>query len=89
MKWVSMAKQPHKSLRSPCTMPSVGWSGIKFAAIGLWRPVFWSDELQYISPKLPAPMHSAKCTVWWRRNNGLGLFFMVQARPLSSSEWKS
>ena len=32
-------------------------------------------------------MHSANCTVWWRRNNGLGLFFMVRARPLSSSEW--
>ena len=28
-------------------------------------------------------MHSANCEVWWRRNNGLGLFFMVRARPLS------
>jgi hypothetical protein len=25
---------------------------------------------------LPAPMHSANCKVWWRRNNGL--FFMVR-----------
>ena len=36
MKWVSMAEQVHTSLRSPCTMPSVGWSGVKLAAIGLW-----------------------------------------------------
>jgi hypothetical protein len=31
-----MAEQPHASLRSSCTMPSVGCSGIKLAAIGLW-----------------------------------------------------
>jgi hypothetical protein len=36
---------------------------------------------------LPAPMHSANLNVWWRRNNRLGLFFMV--RFLSSSEGKS
>ena len=36
MKWVSMAEQPHTSLRSPCAMPSVGWSGVKLTAIGLW-----------------------------------------------------
>ena len=36
MKWVSMAEQPHTSLRSPCAMPSVDWSGVKLAAIGLW-----------------------------------------------------
>jgi hypothetical protein len=23
-------------IKIPCTMPSVGWSGIKLAAIGLW-----------------------------------------------------
>jgi hypothetical protein len=28
MKWVSMAKQPHTSLRSPCAMPNVCWSGV-------------------------------------------------------------
>ena len=32
---------------------------------------------------LNVPMHSANCKVWWRRNNGLGLLFMI--RPLSSS----
>ena len=31
-----MAEQPHTSLRSPCSMPSAGWSGVKPAAIGLW-----------------------------------------------------
>ena len=36
MEWVSMAKQQHTSIRSPFAMQSVGWSGIKFAAIGLW-----------------------------------------------------
>ena len=34
-------------------------------------------------------MHSANCNVWWRRNNVLGLIFMVRARPLSSIEGKS
>ena len=36
MKWVSMAEQPHTSLRSPCAILSVGWSGVKLAVIGLW-----------------------------------------------------
>ena len=35
MKLVSMAEPPHTSLRSPCTMPSVGWTGVKLAAIGV------------------------------------------------------
>ena len=35
---------------------------------------------------LPTQMHGANCKVWWRRNNGLGLFFIVQAMPISSSE---
>ena len=29
MKWDSMAEQPDTSLRSPCAMPSVGWSCVK------------------------------------------------------------
>jgi hypothetical protein len=33
MKWVSMAEQPHTRLRSPCTMPSIGLSGVKLAVI--------------------------------------------------------
>ena len=31
-----MAEQSHTSLRSTCAMPSVGWSDVKLAAIGLW-----------------------------------------------------
>ena len=38
---------------------------------------------------LPATIHSASLKGWWRRNNDLGQFFMVWARPLSSSEGKS
>jgi hypothetical protein len=37
MKWVSMAEHPHASLRSLCAMPSVGWSDVKFVAIGVWN----------------------------------------------------
>ena len=33
---VSIDKQPLTRLRSPCTMPSVYWSGVKLAAIGFW-----------------------------------------------------
>ena len=35
---------------------------------------------------LPVRMYIANCTVWWRRNNGLELLFMLRSRPLSSSE---
>jgi hypothetical protein len=47
MKLVFMGEQPHTSLRSP--MPSVGWSGVKFAAIGLeqWKCILWSDESRF------------------------------------------
>ena len=31
---------------------------------------------------LPTRMHRANCKVWWRKNNGLGLFFMVRLGPL-------
>ena len=36
MKWVSMALQPHTSLRKPCAMLSIVWSGVTPASIGLW-----------------------------------------------------
>ena len=91
MKWVSMAKQPHISLRPPCAMPSVGWSGVKLATIGLWiSGNTFSGVINHASPSgclttnlgladarrtLPDRMHSVNCKVWWRRNNGLGLFF--------------
>jgi hypothetical protein len=34
LKQVLMAEQPHTSVRSPCAMPTVGWSGVKLGAIG-------------------------------------------------------
>ena len=104
MKWVYMAEEPHTNLRSPCAMPSVGWSDVKVTAIGLWSSgnVF-SGVMNHTSPsgsltdesgfggcqETPCIVHRAKCKVWWRRNNGLEQFFMVRARPLSSSEGKS
>jgi hypothetical protein len=56
------------------TMSSVGWSGVRLAAIGLW-----SSANTFSGLMNHAQMHSANCQVWWRRNNGLGLFFMVRA----------
>ena len=51
MKWVSMAEQPHTSLRSPCTIPSIGWSGVKLTAIGLWSSGnTFSGVMNYASP---------------------------------------
>jgi hypothetical protein len=47
MKWLSIVKQPHTSLRSPCTMPSIGWSGVKLATIGHWKCVLRSDESHF------------------------------------------
>jgi hypothetical protein len=84
------------SLKSPCAMPSVGCSGVKVAVIGLWgsgaSPSGSPTEYLVLLDArrtLPGPMHSANCKVWWRRNNDLRLFFMVQTRPLSSVEGTS
>jgi hypothetical protein len=51
MKWVSMAEQPHTTIRSPCTIPSVGWSGVKLTAIGLCNSGnAFSVVINYASP---------------------------------------
>ena len=100
MKWVS---QLHTSLRSPCTMPSVVWSGVKLGAMGAFEMrslegwimhhhlALQCTHLGLVDARrtLSALMHSVNCKVWWRRNNGLGLFLMVRVRPRSSSEGKS
>ena len=43
---LSTAEQPHTSLRSPCAMPIVSWSGVLLATIRLWSSgnILWSDE---------------------------------------------
>ena len=94
MKWVSMAEQPHTSLRSPCTMPSIGWRCLKLPAFGLW-----SDELLFTILqsdrrirvwRFPGECYMLECIVptgkfgVWRRNNGLELFFIFRAWLLSS-----
>ena len=56
------------------TMRNANWTNLGFA-----------DARRTFSPRT----RSANYNVWWRRDNGLGLFFMVQARPLSFSEGKS
>jgi hypothetical protein len=84
MKWVSMAEQLHTSLSSPWAMPSVGWSDESRFAI--WQSEGTNLGLADARRMLPTRMRSANCKVWWRRNNGLGLFFMVWSRLLSSSE---
>jgi hypothetical protein len=71
MKLVSMAEQPHISIRSPCAMPSAGWSGVKLTAIGLWSSgnAFYGlmkmGESGFGGCKknatVPARMHSANC----------------------------
>ena len=38
--WLCVAEQPHTGLKSPCAMRSVGWSDVKFTAIGLWSSGF-------------------------------------------------
>ena len=59
MKSVSMSEQPHKSLRSPCAMPSVGWGSVKLAAIGLWSSgSTFSGVMNYASPS-GSPTHKA------------------------------
>jgi hypothetical protein len=47
MKWVSMAEQPHTSLRSL----SAGWSGVKLSAIGVWNSGnMFSGVINHASP---------------------------------------
>ena len=92
MKWVYMTEQPHTSLRKPCAMPSIGWSGIKLVAIGLeqWKQVLWGHHLaiQWTNlglvearRMLPAPMHSANCNVF----NGSGPLVPVKGNLNATS----
>ncbi len=55
-----------------------------------WKPVLWSDQSRsdgwvWVWRTLPAWLHCADCKVCWRRDNGMGLFFMGWARLLTSA----
>jgi hypothetical protein len=51
MECLSMAKQRYTSLRTSCAMPSVGWSCVKLAAIGLWSSgSAFSGVMNHASP---------------------------------------
>ena len=68
MKWASIAELLHTSLRSPCAMPSISWSGVKLAAIGLWRSGNAFSGVTNLGladarSKLHAPMHTVVPTV--------------------------
>ena len=63
IKRVSLAEQPHTSLRSPCAMPSVGWSGVKLTAIGLWSSGnAFSGVMNHASP---SGSRTDESGVWW------------------------
>ena len=60
---------PIHRLRSPCAMPSVGWNGVNLAAVGLWSSGNAFSGVMNLGladawRTLPAPLHSANCTVW-------------------------
>ena len=51
MKRVSMAEQPHTSLRSPWAMPRVSCSGVKLTAFGPWsNGNVFSGVMNHTSP---------------------------------------
>jgi hypothetical protein len=71
-------------------MPSVGWSGVKLAAIALWSSGNTLERwitLHHLAgqrtnlslpdarKKLSAPLLSANCKVWWTSNNSLVIWF--------------
>ena len=56
-----------------------------FGSFTDWQP----ERLAWWIPERYLPECIENCKIWWRRNNGLGLFFVVQAKPLNSIEGKS
>jgi hypothetical protein len=87
----SMAEQLHTSLRSPCSMPSIGWRDVKLAAIGLWSSGnAFSGVMNHALPSeladarrtLLARVHSVYGKVWWRRNNVWGCISWFRLGPL-------
>ena len=63
MKWVSMAVQPHTSLRSPCAMPSVVWRGVKARrqwTLEQWKYILWGDDSRFTIWQ-----SDGRIWVWW------------------------
>ncbi|CDQ92018.1 unnamed protein product [Oncorhynchus mykiss] len=70
-------------LRSSCAMPSVGWSDVNLATIGLWiSGNTFSGVINHASPsgsptdesglRMPGEHYnSASLKVWWRNNGGI------------------
>ncbi len=92
-----------KSSTLPCSFcvqvsRQIEWSKAhRHWTLDQWKPVLWSDEscvsgilgLANARRTLPVWLRCADCKVWWRRDNGMGLFFRGWAQPFTSSEGKS
>ena len=78
------------SLRSPCAMPSVSWSGVKLTTIGFWSSGnTFSAVMNHVSS-------SGRIWMWWMPGERYlpecieaNSFSCFGPRPLSSSEGKS
>ena len=64
MKWVSMAEHPYTSLRSPCAMQNVGWSGVQSAVPTCFKmstivPVAKKAKVNELIDFRPIALHTA------------------------------